>query len=387
MNVTNIETKVIEVVVTARPSWARVKKLIEEYVTINGHQSIRLSLVGPAISQRYGDISTQLPKWLNFKTFIALHESDTLDAVALSALEGASALVRHWAQNRPSAVLVIADRTETLGVSIAAAIMQIPLIHLQGGEVSGSIDHKIRNANSKLADFHLTTNQYTAKNIINLGEDPENIKIVGCPSIDLVNDVIQNINFQIEDSSDIIGVGKDFSLAEPYGVIMFHPDTVNETENAIWVEEISNLVDESKINWFWFWPNPDHGTNIISKFLRRRREQSYLQNVKFIINVEPEIFIKLACGSQILIGNSSFGIREASFIGLPVLNLGRRQDGRQKADNVTDIELQNKKFLFAAYKKYCGMKFPSSNLYGSGNSGQLCAKALSEWTPTTKLKK
>ena len=381
------ESKVLEVVVTARPSWARVKKLVEEYAHLNGTKSIRISLVGPAISQRYGDISSQLPNWLEYKTFIALHESDKLDAIALSALEGASALARYWAQSRPSAVLVIADRTETLGVSVAASIMQIPLIHLQGGEVSGSIDDKIRNANSKLADLHLTTNEMTAKNIINLGEERNNIRIVGCPSVDLVAAVLSNPNRVINSSSEVIGVGSDFPLDNPYGVIMFHPDTVNENENEIWVEEICDLVEDSSINWFWFWPNPDHGTNAISKFLRRRREQNRLKNVKFIINVEPEFFIEIMIRSQILIGNSSFGIREASFIGLPVLNLGRRQDGRQKAANVTDVDITRKDQLVSLKNQISGKRFESSTIYGEGDSGVKCAIVLTQWTPVTKLKK
>jgi UDP-N-acetylglucosamine 2-epimerase len=114
----------LEVVVTARPSWARVKHLVYSYGDLAGHDKVRLTLVGPAVSQRYGDISKKLPEWLKYDIVSALNESDSLDAVALSCVNGSTSLIHKWTRNRPDCVLVIADRTETLGVSLAASLMQ-----------------------------------------------------------------------------------------------------------------------------------------------------------------------------------------------------------------------------------------------------------------------
>jgi UDP-hydrolysing UDP-N-acetyl-D-glucosamine 2-epimerase len=378
--------KVIEVVITARPSWARVKNLIEEYRKLNGPQSIRLSLVGPALSHRYGDITQQLPEWLEFHSFLSLHDSDNLDAIAISALEGANALVRHWSKNRPSAVLIIADRTETLGVAVAASLMQIPLIHLQGGEISGSIDDKVRNANSKLADLHITTNVETANNLIRMGESESSIVIAGCPSIDLIVQSNNTPDLNINNSSEIIGVGEDFSLLDQFGVIMFHPDTANYQENIAWIKNLIEMVYASEIKWFWFWPNPDHGTSAISKLIRRARETSLLTNVKFVINVEPNIFIEVMKKAKILVGNSSFGIREASFLGLPVLNLGKRQAGRQKSVNVVDVLYPVLAELLKVLDQMIGKKFEKSTIYGVGTAGLIAATAISQWSPITKLK-
>lgn len=380
------QTNVLEVVITARPSWARVKNLIEEYRKLNGPQSIRLSLVGPALSHRYGDLTQQLPSWLEYHSFLSLHESDNLDAIAISALEGANALIRHWSKNRPSAVLIIADRTETLGVAVAASLMQIPLIHLQGGEISGSIDDKVRNANSKLADLHITTNAETATNLISMGESETKIVIAGCPSIDLILQATNTPNLKIVNSNEIIGVGENFSLLDSFGVIMFHPDTANYQENIAWIKNLIEMAHASKMKWFWFWPNPDHGTSAISKMIRHARETSLLTNVKFVINVEPDVFINVMKKAKVLIGNSSFGIREASYLGLPVLNLGKRQAGRQKSKNVIDVLDPEMANLLKAVEQMVGKKFEKSTIYGDGRAGYIAALAISKWPPTTKLK-
>jgi GDP/UDP-N,N'-diacetylbacillosamine 2-epimerase (hydrolysing) len=379
----------LEVVVTARPSWARVKHLVYSYGDLAGHDKVRLTLVGPAVSQRYGDISKKLPEWLKYDIVSALNESDSLDAVALSCVNGSTSLIHKWTRNRPDCVLVIADRTETLGVSLAASLMQIPLIHLQGGEVSGSIDDKVRDANSKLADFHLTTNEITALRLKGMGENLELIKVVGCPSIDIVADVLkQKSSLDEINSSELGGVGANFSLLLDFGIIMFHPDTLNQSENIEWAKHLIQFTQNSNINWIWFWPNPDHGSHEISHEIRKAREFGSLANIRFIVNLAPEEFVQLAVRAKTLVGNSSFGIREASFIGLPVINIGKRQSGRQKAANVLDIpKLLSFDELLAKVNQHVQKgTFTQSTLYGSGDSGRKAASEILGWNPSVKIR-
>ena len=260
---TSSHSPVLEVVVTARPSWARVQTLLHAYHKIAGATRCRVCLVGPAVSKRYGDITSQMPNDISLKTFPTLRDSDDLSSIALNSIDGSEALARHWKDFRPDCALVIADRTETLGVSSTAALMQIPLIHLQGGETSGSIDDKVRDANSKLADFHLTTNSETREYLLSIGERDELIKVVGCPSIDLVKRVMEsNETWSIP---EVNGVGAQILPGSEYGIIMFHPDTLDEKLNEEWVDSLINVVTESDKMWFWFWPNPDFGTSMISK--------------------------------------------------------------------------------------------------------------------------
>jgi UDP-hydrolysing UDP-N-acetyl-D-glucosamine 2-epimerase len=374
----------LDVVVTARPSWARVKSLVLEYAKIAGNSKLRVTLVGPALSGRYGNILELMPEGVLTASHSTLRESDDLAAIALSCVDGSQSLIHQWMSSRPDCVLVIADRSETLGVSTAAALMQIPLIHLQGGEISGSIDDKVRDTNSKLADLHLTTNSVTRRHLEEIGESSDLIFEVGCPSVDLVAELINN---PIEISGQLTGVGAEIDLDSDFGIIMFHPDTLEGKQTIDWVTSIIQVIEKSSMKWFWFWPNPDHGTNLVSKALRRNREAGKLQNVRFIINLPPEQFITLALKSKLMIGNSSFGIREASFIGLPVVNLGTRQSGRQRASNVVEIQEPNTKELELKVQEQTQARFLSSGIYGTGNAGKLSAKIISEWVPKIKSRK
>jgi len=384
-----IESPLLEVVVTARPSWARVKSIAINYAELTDPSKVRVTLLGPAVSKRYGNLSNQVPEWLRFEQVSALQDSDSLAAVAMSCTSGANVLINNWTARRPDCVLVVADRTETLGVSLSAALMQIPLIHLQGGEVSGSIDDKIRDTNSKLADLHLTTNLETARRLHEMGEDPSRVFAIGCPSIDIVNSRI--IEGAI--SRDLIweklgGVGSVFSLKEPFGIIMFHPDTLNMNENLAWVRILIALTKQISINWFWFWPNPDHGSESVSHEIRLARELGNLGNVRFVINLAPETFVDLALTASVMVGNSSFGIREASFIGLPVINVGKRQAGRQKTLNVFDFpELETLDSLALKTNEHISKsRFASSDLYGNGFAGKSAAQIIAEWKPSLKVR-
>lgn len=371
-------------VVTARPSWARVKSIVLNYSRSFGPDSIKVTLAGSAISRNFGDISSQIPHGISWKPLHTLQDSDDLTSVSLSAFNLSTALVRSWASDRPDIVLVIADRTETLGVSSAAAISQIPLVHLQGGELSGSIDNKIRDANSKLADLHLTTNKTTKQRLIQLGENAKLIHAIGCPSIDLVRETLAlGEDYEIQ---DIPGVGADIRHTQEFGIVMFHPDTIFEKENLEWLNAIIKFVEQSELSWLWFWPNPDHGTIGISKELRRRRESGGLQNVRFVINVKPEMFISIASKARMIIGNSSFGIREASYLGLPSLNLGKRQKNRQKSGNVLNIEnLSELELLKQIYSPEFRFKVGQDVTYGDGRAGEAASQIIGNWNPTLKI--
>ena len=213
--------------------------------------------------------------------------------------------------------------------------------------------------------------------------------MVGCPSIDIVAEVSrQPFNASDVDSSDLGGVGANFSLASDFGMIMFHPDTLNHNENVEWARQLINLTQSSRFNWIWFWPNPDHGSHEISHEIRKARELGSLSNIRFIVNLTPEDFVKLALWAKTLIGNSSFGIREASFIGLPVVNIGKRQSGRQKAANVLDvaniISFDNLQIIVDQHIK--NGRFDRSTLYGAGDSGRQASTAILNWVPAIKIR-
>jgi UDP-N-acetylglucosamine 2-epimerase len=171
-------------------------------------------------------------------------------------------------------------------------------------------------------------------------------------------------------------------------VILFHPDTLNAQDNRIWTQAIFDLIESRRdFNWFWFWPNPDHGSDEISKMIRTRRESGQLKSVRFVINTLPKWFIEIAVKAELIIGNSSFGIRESSFIPKNTLNLGSRQDKRQRADNVKDVKQPSE--LIQSFNSLTQINKPiaRSLVYGQGNSGQLAAEAIIDWMPKLKIEK
>ena len=174
------------VVITARPSYSRIKTALTE---IEKHPDLELQLViaGSALLDRYGN-AAEFIKNDGFKVAAKVYmvlEGENPTTMAKTTGLGLMELTNVFYNLQPDAVISIADRFETIATSIAAAYQNIPLVHIQGGEVTGSIDEKVRHANTKLADLHLVSNEDARERVIKLGEDPEMVINTGCPSIDL----------------------------------------------------------------------------------------------------------------------------------------------------------------------------------------------------------
>ena len=371
--------KVIDIVVTARPSWARIKSLASAALREFGHDKVGICLVGPAVSRRYGDITDEVRKLgIEPNKVQSLVDSDNKASIAQSCLNGGIMLSNLWSNNRPKCVAVIADRTETLGVASTAALMQIPLVHIQGGETTGSVDDRVRNANSMLSDLHLVSTEMSRIKLISMGISDKSIHVIGCPSIDLV---VNNSDASPSQASDLGGIGADFPLSVPFGIIMFHPDTYDEVGNIHALNQLIELTKISHMNWIWFWPNPDSGSELISKVIRNVDWKSQ-GNVRVIINLQPEIFISLAKSARILVGNSSFGIREASFIGLPTININSRQINRERGLNVVEWNSRTHETKLADLVETVvnDVQFrQQSTIYGSGIAGERGVEVIRTW--------
>jgi len=273
-------------------------------------------------------------------------------------------------------VVVIADRFETLSVSIAAAYQNIPVAHVQGGEITGNIDEKVRHANTKLADVHLVASENARKRVIRLGEDPAYVFNTGCPSIDIAAEILQTPELTFNPYKKYGGVGETPSYDNGYIVVMQHPVTTEYEESKHQIEKTLKAVHELEIPSFWFWPNVDAGADGISHGIRAYRENNRLPNMHFFKNMEPEDFLRLLYNSKCLVGNSSVGIRECAFLGVPVVNIGSRQAGRDRGENVIDVA-NNKEAIGHAIKRWIkNGKPPESDVYGGGNSGKKMADVL-----------
>ncbi len=366
------------VVITARPSYSRVKTVLQ---AIKNHEALELQLViaGSALLDRYGNAVNFIEKdgfTIDEKVFMVL-EGENKTAMAKTTGLGVMELANVFYNMEPDAVLTIADRYETIATSIAAAYQNIPLIHLQGGEVTGNIDEKVRHANTKLADIHFVTSEDAKERVIKLGEDPEYVFNTGCPSIDLAAEIAENPALDFDPFEKYGGVGVTFNVKDGYLVVMQHPVTTEYAKAKEDVLKTLKIIDELNVPTFWFWPNVDAGADGTSKGIRSYREKHNPSNIRFFKNMEPLDFLKLLVNSKCLIGNSSVGIRECSFLGVPVVNIGTRQNRRLRGDNVIDVNYVPAEIKAAIEQQLAKPSNHPTNIYGDGKSGYKIAEILS----------
>ena len=277
---------------------------------------------------------------------------------------------------QPDAVITIADRFETLATSIAASYQNIPLVHIQGGEITGNIDEKVRHANTKLADIHLVSSEEAKERVIKMGEDVKKVFNTGCPSIDLANEIKNSSKLDFNPIDKYGGVGSNIDWGSGYLVVMQHPVTTEYGSARKDVEETLNAIHELNIPTFWFWPNIDAGSDGTSNGIRSFREIRQPKNIHFFKNMEPQDFLKLLVNSKCLIGNSSVGIRECSYLGVPVVNIGSRQERRQRGSNVVDVNYQKELIKDAILERIETNSIKEESIYGNGQAGKSIASIL-----------
>ena len=372
-----MQPKKICVVVTARPSYSRIKTAL---TAIKNHPQLELQLVvaGSALLGRYGNAVDYIEKdgfEIAEKVFMVL-EGETPTSMAKTTGLGVMELAGVFYNLRPDAVVTIADRFETIATSIAASYQNIPLIHIQGGEVTGNIDEKVRHANTKLADIHLVASEDARQRVIKMGEEEHMVFNTGCPSIDLAYDIIENPALDFDPIEKYGGVGEFIDWKNGYLVVMQHPVTTEYSSAREDVLKTLEAIHELDLPTFWFWPNVDAGSDGTSNGIRTFREMTKPKNIHFFKNMEPQDFLRLLVNSKCLIGNSSVGIRECSYLGVPVVNIGSRQNRRQRGSNVLDIDYEKELIKKAVEDRMTTNTIKKEVIYGDGKSGERIAEIL-----------
>ena len=366
------------VVITARPSYSRIRSALE---AIKQHPDLTLQLVvaASALLDRYGRADHVMEKegfTIDRRVYMILEGENPITSAKSTGL-GLTELATVFSDLQPDVVVTIADRFETMATAVCAAYMNIPLVHVQGGEITGSIDEKVRHAVTKLADTHFVSTPKAAERVIRMGERPDRVHITGCPSIDLAKQAIEHPTLSIESLFERYGgVGSRFDVTKGYLVVMQHPVTTEYEQSRRHIEETLHAIRELNRPTLWFWPNVDAGSDGTSTGIRAFRENHHLPHIHFFKNMRPEDFIQVLHHSQCLVGNSSVGIRECAFLGTPVINIGSRQNGRDRAKNVLDIGYHRKDIIEAIEKQIATGKYPSDSLYGTGDAGQTIANLL-----------
>ncbi len=366
-------------VVASRANYARIKTALE---AIDAHPELELQLVAGAslVLERFGNALEVLTMdgFSPDATIRFIIEGETPATMAKSTGLGMLELPTVFELLQPDLVVTVADRFETIATAVAAAYMNIPVAHTQGGEVSGSIDESVRHAVTKLAHVHFPATELSAQRVIAMGEDPALVFNVGCPSIDLV------ARTQLGLRRDVLmrsGVGEPFDPDRPFILVMQHPvtteyglgfDQINETLEAVAALGTQALV---------FWPNVDAGSEHVAKGIRRFRELGLAHGFHFFRNLPPEDFVRLMAHCACMVGNSSAALREGSYLGTPAVTVGTRQHGRERGPNVVEAGHDEDEIAEAIRGQVAHGPFERSTLFGDGTAGRQIAEKLAEVRP------
>lgn len=365
------------VLVTARPSYSRIKSALR---AIEDHQGLELQLVvgASALLDRYGSTINNIEHdgfKIAARAYMVL-EGENLVTSAKSTGLGLVELATVFDNLKPDVVVTVADRYETLATAVAASYMNISVAHVQGGEVTGSIDEKVRHAVTKLSNTHFVATEKAAERVVRLGEDPRTVFLTGCPSIDLAAAIIQRPNMDFDPFEKYGGAGASLDVSKGYLIVMQHPVTTEYDGARQQIMETINAVRELEMPTLLFWPNVDAGSDGTSKGIRLFREHEQADHFHFFRNMLPEDFLRLAYNASCIVGNSSVAIRECSFLGVPAVNVGTRQTGRERGRNVIDVDYDRDQIRGAIKHHLNSDRPPSDHVYGDGRAASRIADGL-----------
>jgi UDP-hydrolysing UDP-N-acetyl-D-glucosamine 2-epimerase len=362
--------------ITSRSYYGRSQLLIRK---LHSHPDVELELMlgGSILLDKYSrhiaediesggfTISTSLFNVIEGGNHVAMAKT-----ACLTALEFTNGF--HAAD--PDLVVICGDRFEQLAIAMAAAYLNKTVAHIEGGDLTGSIDESVRHAITKLAHIHFVTNEQARRRVLAMGEDPQYVFNTGSLDVEVAAQATSTITTERING---YGVGDEIDLAQPFLLIIQHPVTT-ERDNRAHLEETLRAVSALGMPAIWIWPNPDAGTGEMADSLRNFRERSGLRagRMRFITDVPVEEFIALLKMAACLVGNSSAGIKECSFLGTPVVNIGARQQGRLHADNVVHAAYDAAAVGAAIRRQIAHGPFRPSEIYFRPGASQAIADVL-----------
>lgn len=374
-----MSARTICLVLTTRGNYAKLKSLIH---SIKEHPQLRLQIVvgGGLVLDKYGKILDD-PNIGDFRVDRYVHfiiEGENPLTMTKSAGLAVTEFANVFNELKPDIVVVIADRFEVLSIAMAAVYMNIPIAHIEGGELSGSIDESIRHAVTKLSHLHFPASLEAAERIVKLGEKKEMVFHVGASSIDALSDMDLKDLDKVKEFQELHGVGKQQSLKKlDYLLVIQHPVTTAYHSNYEHVQETIASIRQLSRPTIWIWPNMDAGADGISKAIREYRESGDANNVYFFKSLSIEVYGPLLSNAGCIIGNSSSGVREASYLGIPCVNIGMRQQGRYRGSHVIDVDYNRNEISTAVLKQLAHGHYEPDYSYGSGGSAGKIVDVLS----------
>lgn len=369
------------VILVDRANYGRLKPVMH---AVQDHPALRLQVLaaGTMVLERFGrpaDLVKRHGFPIDGEVFLEL-EGSTPTTMAKSVGFGTVEFASELQRLKPDLVLLIGDRYEALAAAIATVYMNICLVHIQGGEVSGSIDESARHAISKFAQFHVPSTDRSRDYLVRMGERPETILTVGCPSSDLAKDVPATLDPAILNAR---GSGAEIDPTKPYLLVVFHPTTTEHGAELGQMNEMLAALSDLQEQTVLLWPNIDAGSDHISRAIRvyRDRHQHAVPWLRTLINVPPGEYLQVLAGASCAVGNSSSFVRDASFFGTPVVLVGNRQRGRETSAHVVRVPAEQVVIADAVRERLATGRHPPSTLYGDGAVSARIADQLAQLTP------
>lgn len=374
-----MEKRKICVVLVDRANYGRLKPVMHA-ITQQPELQLQVLAAGTMVLERF-DQPVRVVRADGFpvdgEVYIELEGSTPATmakSVGFSMIEFAS----EYQRLKPDLILLIGDRYEALAAAIAAAYMNLPIVHLQGGEVSGSIDESARHAISKFAQFHYPSTLRSAEYLIRMGERPDTILGVGCPGSDIARQLDRRLHPDVLNKR---GSGATIDPAKPFLLVIFHPTTTEYGDERQQMEELLAALNEVKQPTVLLWPNIDAGSNHVSKAIRVFRDREHPTWLRNLINIPPEEYLTVLANAACAVGNSSSFVRDASYFGTPVVLVGHRQDGRETDLHVTRAEAKSTDIAAAVRHQLAHGRYAPSTLYGDGHVSERIAGMLATVVP------
>ncbi|MGH9843269.1 MAG: UDP-N-acetylglucosamine 2-epimerase [Blastocatellia bacterium] len=370
---TSIRRKIC-VVLVDRANYGRLKPVMQA-IAAQPNLDLQIVAAGTMVLERFDQPARVVREdgfEIDGEIYIEL-EGSTPATMAKSVGFGVVEFASEFQRLKPDVVLLIGDRYEALSAAIAAAYMNICIAHIQGGEVSGSIDESARHAISKFAHFHFPSTRRSAEYLVRMGERPDTILSVGCPSSDIARLLDRRLLPEVVNSS---GRGAPIDVTRDYLLALFHPTTTEFGGERAQMEALLDALDRLRKPAVLLWPNIDAGADHISKAIRVFRVDKEPDWLRTLTNLTPENYLKVLAGAACAIGNSSSFVRDAGYFGTPVVLVGNRQDGRETDLHVTRAAPFADRITEAVIAQLRHGRYAPSTLYGDGFVSERIARAL-----------
>jgi len=352
----------IVIVTSTRADYGKLKSIITN-LQKKKNFIVDIFVTGQHNLKLYGNTISEIKKdnIKNLKIFKNQTRFSSMNEILSNTINGFTKYLKNY---KPSLVIIHGDRIEPLACAISSILMNFKVAHIEGGEVSGTVDEIIRHSISKLAHLHLVTNKFAKKRLLQMGEEKKSIHIVGSPDVDIIlSKNLPSFN-QAKKRYDIV--------FDDYAICLFHPVTTNLQNFKEKVEIFFNSLIKSNKNFVIPFPNNDTGSDLIMEEIKKLKKN---KNFKILPSFRFEFFLTLLKNSKLIIGNSSSGIMEAPYYGLQTINLGDRQKNRLIAPSILNIDFNQNIILKSILNNY-GRKFPKKKYFGHGNSNKKVSKII-----------